>query len=121
MPRAAVPVQHLPLEDPFFLAGGGSALGKAEPLHVELRWGRFVVGITSQIQGNHLGGALAASCAAAGVVTPSRGSGITWKIKAGWLWPGAHSFMQTWNLAPPGSLSFLKVLGSGAVERGPSC
>lgn len=77
-----------------------------------------MVGTTSQLQGDCLVGALAAFCAAAGAITPSRGSVLTWKIKAGLLRPGAHSFMQIWNLVPH---DFLKVLGRGAVERGPSC
>lgn len=58
----------------------------------------------------------------AGAIAPSHGSGLTRKIKTGWLQPGAHSFMQMWNLhthTPP--RDFLKVLGRGEVERTPSC
>lgn len=85
-------------------------------------WGAeegLVVGITSsRLPSNHVGGALTAFCAAAGTITPSRGSGLTRKTKAGWIHPGAHFFMQTYNLAPHG---FSKVLVMRAVQRDLSC
>lgn len=82
MPCTAMPVQHLIQGEPVFLHMVMPALGNAEPLHGLLR-GTLVVGITFQLQGSCLRGALEALRTAAGAITPSCGSGLIWITKAG--------------------------------------